>query len=374
MSKAAFQACAADPPALLQGMNFASDNWAGASPKIIQALAAGNAGLSPAYGRDELTREATARLSALFGREVGVFTAATGTAANSLALAALCPPFGAVYAHEEAHIIADEGGAPEFITQGARLIGIGGIGGKIDPGRFRTLAGQATGPAGRLPAPAALSLTQATECGTVYRRGEIEALTGPARERGLKVHMDGARFPNAVAFLQRETPAITPADITWKAGVDALSFGLTKTGALMAELIVLFDLDKAAEIEWRRKRSGQIISKARLIAIQVIAMLEDDHWLELARHANAMAALLERGLRAAGHAPAFAVEANEVFAVLPRTLIERLRQAGASFHGWPTASLAPEREPGPEEDLVRLVASFATTPEEVDAFVRLAGA
>jgi len=353
-------------------MNFASDNWAGASPKIIEALTAGNGGLAPAYGQDELTREAVARLSVLFGRDVGVFTAATGTAANSLALAALCPPYGAVYAHEEAHIVADEGGAPEFITQGARLVGIAGIGGKIDPARFEAVAARA--PAGRLPVPAALSLTQATECGTVYRPEEVRALAARARERGLKVHMDGARFPNAVAFLKQESPGLAPADITWKAGVDALSFGLTKTGALMAEVVVLFDPEKAAEIEWRRKRSGQIISKARQIAVQIIAMLEDDHWLELAGHANAMARLLEQGLRAAGHEIAFAVEANEVMAILPRTLIERLRQAGGRFYEWPTGSLAPERRPGPDADLVRLVTSFITRPEEVEAFVRQASA
>ncbi|MDQ0396106.1 threonine aldolase family protein [Labrys monachus] len=353
-------------------MNFASDNWAGASPRILEALAAGNGGLAPAYGQDDLTREANARLSALFGRDVGVFTAATGTAANSLALAALCPPYGAVYAHEDAHIIADEGGAPEFITQGARLIGIGGLAGKIDPARFETVAGRASGPAGRLPVPAALSLTQATECGTVYRPEEILALTGPARERGLKVHMDGARFPNALAFLKQLSNDIAPADVTWKAGIDALSFGFTKTGALMAEAVVLFDAEKAAEIEWRRKRSGHIVSKARLIAIQIIAMLEDDHWLDLARHANAMAALLDKGLRAAGHEIAFPVEANEVFAVLPKALIERLRQAGGRFYEWPRGSLAPERHPGPDADLVRLVTSFATRPDEVEAFARLA--
>jgi threonine aldolase len=353
-------------------MNFASDNWAGASPKVLEALAHGSAGIAPAYGADDLTREVKARLAALFGHEVGAFFVATGTSANSLCLAALCPPYGAVYAHDEAHIIGDEGGASEFVTQGARLIGIPGVGGKIGLADFKAVAGKPAGPASRFPLPSTLSLTQASECGTVYREEEVAALSEAAAAFGLKVHMDGARFANAFAFLCSLRGDMTPGDITWKAGVDALSLGFTKNGALLAEAVVLFDPERADEVEWRRKRSGQVLSKARLVAAQLLAMLEDDHWLDLARHANRMALMLGHGLVTAGHRLGFDIEANEVFAVLPKAMIPRLRQEGALFYEYPRASLAADRRAGPDAELVRLVTSFATMPEEVEQFIKLA--
>lgn len=352
-------------------MNFASDNWAGASPKIIEALARGAGGVAPAYGQDDLTRELKARLAALFGRDVGVLFAATGTAANSLALSALCPPYGAVYAHEEAHIMGDEGGAPEFFTHGALLRGIPGAAGKLTPAALEARIDRGSGSGSPIPKPAALSLTQATESGTVYRRTEILALTAVAKARGLKVHMDGARFANAVAFLEKADRGARLADITWKAGVDALSFGLTKNGALMAEAVVLFEADKADEIEWLRKRSGHVVSKAWPIAAQFLAMFDNDHWLELARHANAMAAALSTGLVEAGHVLGYDVEANEVFAVLPKATLARLRQDGAQFYEWPAAALPADRRPAEDADSVRLVTSFATRLEEVERFLSL---
>lgn len=353
-------------------MNFASDNWAGASPRIIEALARGADGIAPAYGNDDLTREVKARLAALFGREVGVLFAATGSAANSLALSALSPSYGAIYAYEEAHIVGDEAGAPEFFTRGARLVPIAGSDGKLTPAGLAAALARGSGSGAAIPKPAALSITQATESGTVYRRSEILALTEIAASRSLNVHMDGARFANAFAFLH-QAESVTPADITWKAGVDALSFGLTKNGALMAEAVILFEPEKAAEIEWLRKRSGHVVSKAWPIAAQFLAMLEGDHWLELARHANAMAAALSQGLVAAGHRLGYDTEANEVFAVLPKAVIARLREAGARLYEWPTFGVAVDRRPGPDADLVRLVTSFATKAEEVERFVRLAG-
>jgi threonine aldolase len=353
-------------------MNFASDNWAGASPKIIEALALGAKGFAPAYGNDDLTRELKARLSALFGRDVGLLFAATGTAANSLALSALCPSYGAIYAHRDAHIVGDEAGAPEFFSRGGKLVPLPGNEGKLTPAVLDAAIARGTGSGSPIPKPAALSITQATESGTVYREAEITELSAIARAHGLKVHMDGARFANAVAFLEKADRGARIADITWKAGVDALSLGLTKNGALMAEAVVLFDAEKAAEIEWLRKRSGHVVSKAWQIAAQFLAMLDDDHWLELARHANAMAAALSQGLTAQGHTLGFATEANEVFAVLPKPTIMRLRQEGAQLYEWVQAALPEDKRPGADEDLVRLVTSFATRAEEVEQFLGIA--
>ncbi|GLS17381.1 L-threonine aldolase [Labrys miyagiensis] len=352
-------------------MNFASDNWAGASPRIIDALTRGAGGIAPAYGNDDLTRELKARLSSLFGRDVGLLFAATGTAANSLALSALSPSYGAIYAHQDAHIVGDEAGAPEFFTHGARLIPLAGPAGKLTPEVLEAAVARGSGSGSPIPKPAALSIAQATESGTVYREAEISALTAVAKARGLKVHMDGARFANAVAFLEKADRGARLADITWKAGVDALSLGLTKNGALMAEAVVLFEADKAAEIEWLRKRSGHVVSKAWPIAAQFLAMLENDHWLELARHANAMATALSEGLVESGHALGFPTEANEVFAVLPKALIARLRQEGAKLYEWPAAALPESERLGKDADLTRLVTSFATKEGEVERFLEI---
>ncbi|MDQ0475395.1 threonine aldolase family protein [Labrys wisconsinensis] len=345
-------------------MNFASDNWAGASPRVLDALRRAAEGIAPAYGQDETTQALARRLSTLFEREVAVFLTPTGTATNALALAALCPPNGAVLAHEEAHVIADEYGAPEFFGQGTRLIGMPGVGGKIDIAAIEAAFDRLPAAGSRQPTPAALTLTQASECGGVYSVPEVQALAAAAKARGLAVHMDGARFANAVAALK-----CTPAEITWKAGVDALSFGGTKNGALMAEAVVFFDPALARDFDWRRRRGGHVVSKARLISAQFLALLEDGHWLDLARHANAMAARLAEGLRTAGHRIPWPTQANEVFPVLPRPLIARLQAAGAAFYEWPTQSLAPEDAPEEDEALVRLVTSFATTPAEVERFL-----
>jgi threonine aldolase len=348
-------------------MNFASDNWAGASPRVRDALAAACEGLAPSYGHDEATNMLAARMAELFACEVAVFLVPTGTAANALALSAFCPPYGVVLAHEAAHIVGDECGAPEFFSHGGRLVTLPGLGGKLAPhaleGAFSRLAGSRS----RFPSPAVLSLTQATECGTLYSLEEIKALTGWARERGLNVHMDGARFANAVAAL-----GCAPAEITWKAGIDVLAFGATKNGAMMAEAVVFFDPARAEDFDWRRKRGGHVVSKARLISTQFLALLADGHWLELARHANAMAARLAAGLGKAGYRLAWPAQANEVFPILPVAVVERLRRAGAGLYEWPTGSIAATDLPGAEEALVRLVASFTTTPEEVDRFLALA--
>ncbi len=238
-------------------MNFASDNVTGASPEILAALAAANQGAAMPYGADAITRRLEQRFADLFEHEVAVFPVATGTAANALALACLTPAFGAIYCHEEAHIATDECGAPEFFTGGAKLVTCPGEHGKLVP---EALAPRIAG-AGIVHnvQPAVVSITQETEAGTVYQPAEIAALSALARAHGLALHMDGARFANAVVSL-----GCAPADITWRAGVDALSFGATKNGALAAEAVVFFDPKRAASFGFRRKRGGTPAVEAAL--------------------------------------------------------------------------------------------------------------
>jgi threonine aldolase len=347
-------------------MNFASDNAAGIAPAILEAIAAANPGFALAYGRDELTAQVARRFSAVFEREVAVFLVPTGTAANALALAHLSPPWGAVLCHAESHIITDECGAPEFFGGGLKLIGLPGEAGKI--GRATLEEALDRGPWGgpHHVSASVLSLTQATEAGTIYRPAESAALAALAHDRGVAVHMDGARFANAVARL-----GVSPAQATWQAGIDVLSLGATKAGALAAEAVVFFDQDRAAHMGERRKRGAQLVSKHRFIAAQFDAFFRDDLWLKLARHANAQADRLAADLTAAGCAPVWPVEANEVFVALPRSADERLRAAGASYYPWSSQSLPAGMRIPVDRVLVRLVTSFATTDGEIAQFVGL---
>ena len=276
-------------------MNFASDNAAGIAPEIVAAISRANDGAALAYGRDDWTRRVERSFAEIFQREVAVFLVPTGTAANALALAHLTPPWGAVLCHDEAHIATDECGAPEFFGGGIKLVGLAGEAGKITPATLQhALAdGQWGGP--HHVSPAVLSLSQATEAGTIYRADEIRQLADIAHGRGLAVHVDGARFANALARMNA-----SPAQATWMAGVDVLSFGATKGGALAAEAVVFFDAARGANMSERRKRGGHLVSKHRFIAAQIEAYFTDDLWLRLARHANAMADRLASGLVAAG--------------------------------------------------------------------------
>ena len=343
-------------------MIFGSDNWAGAAPQVMEALARANEGPAPSYGADELTRRVEARFSDLFERDCAVFFVATGGAANGLALSVLTPPYGMVLCHEESHIQMDECGGPEFFTGGAKLLPIAGHGAKLTPEAVTAaLAGFPHRPPHGAPA-AALSLTQATECGTLYTPDELSALCTAAKENGLAVHMDGARFANAVAAF-----GASPAALSWEAGVDVLCFGGTKNGCIAAEAVVFFDAQRAADFEFRRKRAGHLWSKMRFIAAQFDAYLADGLWLDLAAHANAMAARLSAGLAAIdGVAVSYPTEINEVFAVFPDGVADRLRAAGAAFYPWVTPG-----DPAAGR-MQRLIASFRTTPEEVDAFLALA--
>lgn len=340
-------------------MNFASDNAYGAAPEILKALSAASDGAVPSYGDDAITRRIEKRLEKIFARDVAVFPVVTGTAANSLALATLVPPHGATFCHAESHIATDECGAPEFFSHGAKLVPLEGEHGKIAPETIeKALPNFQRGV--HSSKPSAISITELTELGTCYTPGEVRALADFAHAHGMKLHMDGARFANALVHLKCEA-----ADITWRAGVDALSFGATKNGALCVEAVIFFDRGDVRDIEYRRKKSGHLVSKMRFISAQLDAYLEGDLWLKNAERANALARTLADALdRAKGVSLAHPVEGNQVFAYLPDGMAAHLLEKGARFYNW-----AP---PSNGRTLVRLVASFATPKADVEKFAAIA--
>jgi threonine aldolase len=345
-------------------MNFASDNVYGVHPKILDALSKANAATAPSYGGDELTRKSEEKLAEVFGCELKAFLVTTGTAANGLSLSSITPGYGAILCHGEAHIHCDECNSPEHFTGGAKIIGLHAPGGKITPALVeKTLKGFIRGE--HDPKPRGVSLTNATELGTVYSPADVKAISDLIRPRGMKLHMDGARFANAVAGL-----GVTPAEITWKSGVDVMSFGATKNGAMMLEAVVFFDLALAEDFAYRRMRSGQLISKSRYLGAQMLAYLDNDLWLDNARRANALAQKLANGLRQVNTIripnPA---QANEVFAVIPKNLNDRLLASGAKFYDWMPDSLGSSI--AEDEIFVRFVLSFATQDADVDAFLSL---
>jgi threonine aldolase len=348
-------------------MNFASDNVYGVHPRILAALADANSGTAPSYGGDDFTKRAEEALRHVFGCDLRAFLVTSGTAANGLALSAVTPGYGAIICHAEAHIAVDECNSPELFTGGAKIIGLPAPAGKITPAMVeKTLKGFIRGE--HDPKPRGVSLTNATELGTVYAPSEVKAMSDLIRPRGMKLHMDGARFANALAGL-----GVAPAELTWKSGVDVLSFGATKNGAMMLEAVIFFDLALAEDFAWRRMRGGQLMSKSRYLGAQMLAYLEGGLWLENARRANALARKLGDGLaRVETIRIPNKVEANEVFAIMPQSLYARLQHAGAKFYEWMPDSLGDAI--GPDEVFGRFVLSFATPEEEVDRFLRLAEA
>jgi threonine aldolase len=347
-------------------MNFASDNVYGVHPRILAALSAANEGTAPSYGGDGHTKRAEERLKEIFGCDLRAFLVTSGTAANGLALSSMTPGFGAIICHAEAHIAVDECNSPELFTGGAKIMGLHGPGGKITPQMVeKTLKGFIRGE--HDPKPKGVSLTNATELGTCYSPAEVKAFSDLIRPRGMKLHMDGARFANALVGL-----GVKPAELTWKAGVDVLSFGATKNGAMMLEAVVFFDLALAEDFAYRRMRGGQLMSKSRYLGAQMLAYLEGDLWLENARRANALARRLAQGL---GQMKTIRipnpVQANEVFAVMPRPMFDRLQAAGARFYDWMPDSLGDGI--GTDEVFARFVLSFATPEEDVDGFLKLVG-
>jgi threonine aldolase len=342
-------------------MNFASDNWAGAHPAIAEALSGHAAGYARAYGAGELDKAVEARLGEIFEHKVSVFFVATGTAANGLSLAAAARPGGVVFAHREAHLIEDEGGAPEFLTGGARICPVDGPEGRIDAAALEKSIHRYPPEFVHAGQPMAVSITQATEVGTVYKLDQIAAISDVCRAHGLPLHMDGARFANALVSL-----GCSPAEMTWKAGVDLLSFGATKNGCWCAEAVIVLNPDLAAGLPFLRKRAAQLFSKSRFIAAQFDAYLANDLWLSNAIHANRMAARLAGHIEAArGLRLAWKPEANEVFGILPKDTSDSLETAGVVFYPWHP----PQGFSGPiadDEMMARFVTSFATTETDVD--------
>jgi threonine aldolase len=327
-------------------MRFFSDNAAAACPEALAAIAEANR-LDTAYDGDRWSQRLNEAFSGLFEREVEALWVATGTAANSLALAALCPPHGRILCHQLAHIEIDECGAPEFYTGGAKLMLGTGEGAKLIPETVAGLLATVSADDVHRSQPAALSITNATEYGCVYTPAETAALGALCKERGLGFHVDGARFANAVASL-----GASPADLTWRAGVDALSFGFTKNGGLSAEALILFDPALARATQFRRKRAGHLLSKGRYLAAQLLAMLENDVWLRNARAANAAAARLAAA--AGADRLVHPVEANEMFVRVSAEEAAALRAQGFDFYDW---------EPGE----ARLVTAWDSDPAHVDA-------
>ena len=338
--------------------NFCSDNTTAMAPEILDAIGRANVDSAMPYGNDLLTRTLRDRFCDLFDHEVSIFPVATGTAANGLALAQLTPPFGAILCHRDAHILVDECSGPEFFSGGARLFPMNGARGKVHADDLdRILTGWKR--TVHNVVPAVVSLTQLTEWGTAYAPVEVHDIGAVAKAHGLKVHMDGARFANAVAGL-----GCHPAETTWKAGVDALSFGASKNGCMGAEVVVFFNSDNAKDFEYRRKRAGHLWSKSRFLAAQVDAYLENGNWLSWARHANAMAERLAEGLHAIDPVQVLApVEGNELFLDMPDDMVRSVKADGFHFHDMPMDGRMAWR----------MVTAWNTPEEAVDAFLESAG-
>ena len=331
---------------------FTSDNISSACPEVMEALAKANEANSPSYGEDPWTHDLAARLGEIFETPVTVFPVTTGTAANALALSTLTPAFGKIFCHELAHINTDECGAPELFTGGAKLIDMPGANGRITAQALEeTIYG-----AGNVhhAQPASVSITQACESGTVYSIEEIEAIAAVAHSHNLSMHMDGARFANALVTL-----GVTPAQMTWQAGIDVLSFGGTKNGCLAAEAVVFFKPELVGDFAFLQKRAGQLLSKSRFISSQFAGYLADDVWMRNARQANLMAQRLSKGLAdLPGLELAYPTQSNEVFVVMSAALIDRLSATGLVIN---------------DEELdgkaVRFVAAWNTSESEVDALL-----
>ena len=331
-------------------IEFRSDNAAGAAPEILAAIQAANVGTAIAYGDDDVTAQLQQTVRTVFEHDTArVFPVTSGTAANALALTALCPPWGAVLCHETAHILNSEAGATSMLGGGAQMIGLAGDDFLIAPEALRRALDSIRWGDPHHSQPSVLSFTQPSDMGTTYTVGQLVELSAIADERGLKVHLDGARIANAVVRL-----GCSPAEMTWKAGVDAVSLGATKNGGLSAEAIVMFDAGAADELVYRTKRSGHVTSKMRFQSAQLIAYLTDDLWLRLAGNANARMTELATGLAELGGVELVnRPDVNMLFVRVSDRKVAELKQAGLLFY---------ELRPG----LVRLVTSWSTTTEDVE--------
>ncbi len=339
-------AAAAPPPLRRQ---FASDNYSGLCPEAWTAMQEANAGHCPSYGDDAWTQRAADLLREVFETDCDVFFVFNGTAANSLALASCCQSYHSILCHELAHVETDECGAPEFFSNGTKVLLLPGAEGKIAPSEIERVVGKRSDL--HFPKPRAVSVTNATEVGTVYSPDELKAIWSKTKSLGLRLHMDGARFANAVASL-----GCAPKEITWQAGVDVLCFGGTKNGMAVGESVVFFNRELAHEFEWRCKQAGQLASKMRFLSAPWVGILKDGAWLRHAAHANAMAARLDAALRELPNTrPLFTREANGVFVELPAAAIGALRARGWLFYTFIGAGGC------------RFMCSWDTRPEDVDA-------
>lgn len=338
-------------------MNFCSDNVTGIAPEIMAAINAANQGATMPYGNDEYTQRLESKFAELFETELMIFPVATGSAANALALSVITPPFGAIYCHIESHINSDECGAPEFYSGGAKLVTLTGSHGKISADELALMLKKAGTGVVHHVQPAAVSITQATEAGTVYSIDEIKQIAEITHAHNLSLHVDGARFANAVVSL-----GCTPAEITWRAGVDVLSFGATKNGAMAAEAVIFFKRELGETFKYRRKRSGHLFSKMRFLSAQLDAYITNNLWLKNAAHANQMAAKLVAGISSLpGVKICHPVQANEIFVQMPEHMIKKLLAKGFQFYRWE----------GEDATTLRLVTAFNTKEEDVDAFIKV---
>jgi threonine aldolase len=340
-----------NPSSSIDRRQFASDNYAGICPEAWAAMQEANHGHARAYGEDEWTRRAADRIREVFETHCEVFFVFNGTSANSLCLASMCQSYHSILCHELAHVERDECGAPEFFSNGTKVLLLPGANGKVEPAAIEKMVRQRTDI--HYPKPRAVTLTQSTEVGTVYTPDELKAIHAVAQRCGLKIHMDGARFANAVASL-----GVSPRAITWEVGVDALSFGGTKNGAGAGEAVVFFNSDLAREFDYRCKQAGQLCSKMRFLSAPWVGLLSEAAWLRHAGHANAMAALIDAGLRKIpGTRILFPRQANVVFVELPRRVIDGLHERGWWFYTFIG------------EGGCRLMCSWDTTQADVQAFV-----
>ncbi len=339
--------------------NFGSDNWAGCHPTISENLSRHAVGFAAPYGDSSFDRDIQKRFSEVFEREVSIFIVGTGTAGNSLALASIAKPGGFVFAHREAHTIVDECGAPEFISNSLRIWPVDGQDGKIDIDALDQNVKQVSSLDVHGGRPNAVCITQPTESGTVYSLEELDRIAAIAKERNLPILMDGARFANALVSLK-----CSPAEMTWKRGVDILSFGGTKNGCWCAEAVVFFKPEQSLDFPWLRKRAGHLLSKSRFVSAQLEAYLHNDLWLDIARHSNRLAALLTEVFAASKQCRLLRTpQANEVFVVLPKSKASALEEEGVVFLEWPAPAGV---HVSVDEQVCRFVTSFATTEGDMD--------
>lgn len=345
-------------------MIFGSDNQSAASLSVLKGLIEAFTVPGEAYGSDAYCKAAEEALKSTFGTDLSAFFVVSGTAANSLALASMAKPWQGIICHHQAHIILDESSAPALFTGGASLLPVPTKQLKLEPASLREMLERLPSDRPHNIEPRVLSLSQASECGQVYSPPEVETLSAVAGQAGLLVHMDGARFANAVAALKCD-----PGDVSWRAGVDVLTLGATKNGAVAAEAIVFFNKNLAEDFDFQLKRSGHLVSKGRFFGAQFVPWLAEGHWLQLATTANEMALSLRARVETQPEMRlAFETQSNETFVFMQRQLFDGLIAAGASMYGWYPDALPPDVNAGEGEVLVRLVTSFATTGDEITDF------